>query len=315
MSTGSRPINRILVADDLARADKYRPTAALLLAADTAAALNAELHLIHAYNIPEFPVPSEAMSLVEIPYLDEMAQALEAEATIVRAEHPGLKIHTSVEKGPSVDVILRALTQQDCMLVVIGTHARRGLKRAVLGSVAEEVIRRSLVPALSISPHVELLPRYRPRKILVPLDLSEPSPQITKVALEMARAFDAEVELLTIIEEWIYPVVQSASLLAGGFVMPLEREVEELANTRDQQLREVLKPMIAAGVRANMRLIERAPAVGGAIVREASQCRADLIILGHQHVSRLKYALLGSVSRYVIREAHCPVLAVPPLSA
>ena len=38
-------------------------------------------------------------------------------------------------------------------LIVIGTHGRRGISRALLGSVAEKVVRMSSVPVLSVRPH------------------------------------------------------------------------------------------------------------------------------------------------------------------
>ena len=52
--------------------------------------------------------------------------------------------------GRVADTILREIKNTGCDLVVIGTHGRRGLRRALLGSDAESVLRESPVPVLLV---------------------------------------------------------------------------------------------------------------------------------------------------------------------
>ena len=52
--------------------------------------------------------------------------------------------------GPAADTIVREARKQRADLIVLGTHGRRGLRRAVLGSDAEQVVRRSPVPVLLV---------------------------------------------------------------------------------------------------------------------------------------------------------------------
>lgn len=314
METETKPFSRILVADDLQRENKADPGIELKLASSIAEPLHSEIRLVHTYKVPELTVPAEAMSLIEGPFVEAMTEALDEEAEAVTQQKPQLKIVPRLEKGDPVHTILNDIKELGCELAVVGTHARHGMRRAVLGSVAEEIIRLSPVPVLSVNPHTDIKQGYRPTRILVPLDMSETGTRVTEAAARFAKAFSAQLVLANVIEEWVYPVVQSASLLAGGFVMPLERDLQELANLRDTQLREILAPIVAGGVQAQVKLIERAASVGGAIVDEAKSGGYDLIIMGHRHASRIEYAVLGSVSRYVIREAHCPVLTVPPLA-
>lgn len=308
-------IARILVADDLEYGDdggeRRVPSAQLRVAADLAGPLHSSISLVHAYDLPEIVPLPPSVAVLEGPYVAELKRALDDESSQLREDRPALDIVPSVEKGDAVAVLLADIARLGCDLVVVGTHGRRGLQRVVLGSVAEEVIRRAPIPALSLNPMSAPEPQYRPSRILVALDFSASMHGVLDAAAKFARAFGAALVLATVIEEWVYPVVQSASLLAGGFVMPLERDLREYANLRDEQLRELAAPLVASGLRVETRLIERAPSVSAALLGEARASQCDLVVVGHRHASRLEYALLGSVSRNVIRDASCPVLAVP----
>ena len=55
-----------------------------------------------------------------------------------------------IRTGEVVDEIIAAIQAFEADLVVIPTHGRRGLKRVVLGSVAERIVRESPVPVLTL---------------------------------------------------------------------------------------------------------------------------------------------------------------------
>jgi nucleotide-binding universal stress UspA family protein len=60
----------------------------------------------------------------------------------------GLLVETACEIGPAVDSILAVVKPGD--VIVISSHGRSGLRRAVLGSVAETILHRSKVPVLVV---------------------------------------------------------------------------------------------------------------------------------------------------------------------
>lgn len=62
----------------------------------------------------------------------------------------GLAVELEFASGAVVATILRAVETVAADLVVMGTHGRRGLAHALLGSVAEQVLRRSPVPVLTV---------------------------------------------------------------------------------------------------------------------------------------------------------------------
>jgi nucleotide-binding universal stress UspA family protein len=85
-------------------------------------------------NTPYIPAPEYAH------FLEESARsALRDEAA--RLQGKGRAIETLLEVGAAWEQIIEAAKRLDAGLIVIGTHGRRGLPRAILGSVAERVVR------------------------------------------------------------------------------------------------------------------------------------------------------------------------------
>ena len=59
-------------------------------------------------------------------------------------------METVLIEGNAAREILRVAEEHHCSLIVLGTHGRTGLSRVLLGSVAEEVIRHSRIPVLTV---------------------------------------------------------------------------------------------------------------------------------------------------------------------
>ncbi len=110
--------------------------------------------LARQYRVPLFvlhvaapPVvgPDEAMS-PSSEYLREERQRLER----MQSPFPGVQIHWQLVEGDPAEEILRAAEELPCNLIVLGSHGRTGLARLLMGSVAEEVVRRAEQPVLVI---------------------------------------------------------------------------------------------------------------------------------------------------------------------
>ncbi len=70
----------------------------------------------------------------------------------VKAQAPALRIHCLLRQGVPFDQILGVARRLRCDLIVLATHGRTGLRHMVLGSVAENVVRRAPCPVLSVRP-------------------------------------------------------------------------------------------------------------------------------------------------------------------
>lgn len=79
------------------------------------------------------------------------------DAVVRVGEHADVTVVPAIEVGVTHQVITQYATDHDVDLVVMGTHGRSGLPRAVLGSVTERVVRVSTVPVLTVS-HGEASP-------------------------------------------------------------------------------------------------------------------------------------------------------------
>ncbi len=97
--------------------------------------------------------PSSPLSFEEyVADADRRAQISLKSTAAALAEESGLDVEAMVVAGEPVDVILAVAGRPDVERIVMGTHARRGLRRLVLGSVAERVIAKATVPVLVVPP-------------------------------------------------------------------------------------------------------------------------------------------------------------------
>jgi nucleotide-binding universal stress UspA family protein len=142
-------IKKILVPVDFTESSNH----ALYYAVDLAVALGAAVSLLHVF---EPPVYSMADAVIVAPpemvaeISDKAQQMLDSTMNSHRKRCPG--ISGSVVKGAAWEEIGRVAVEQNADLIVMGTHGRRGLSRAILGSVAERVVRTSKVPVLTVGP-------------------------------------------------------------------------------------------------------------------------------------------------------------------
>ena len=73
-----------------------------------------------------------------------------AEAQVARAHAAGATAESLVVEGTPADALLEVAAERGADLIAIGTHGRRGLRRLLVGSVAESVVRRSPVPVVVV---------------------------------------------------------------------------------------------------------------------------------------------------------------------
>ncbi len=128
--------------------------AAMEVAVDLARRMGARLTLLHAYPVPGYTFPDG--SVVASP---RMLQEMAEQATRHLAEWqkqaqelgaPTVDIHTAVGE-PATEIVAWAKEQKQDLLV-LGTHGRTGIEHALMGSVAERVVRRARCPVLTVHP-------------------------------------------------------------------------------------------------------------------------------------------------------------------
>lgn len=133
----------IVVATDFGESSQR----AEALAVSLAKKLAAKLTVLHVWSIP-LPAYAEGLSwptdMIEAAARDALAR------THARLQDMHPNTDAVLATGPVADRILETAQERGGDLIVIGTHGRRGLVRAFLGSVAERVVRLSPVPVLTV---------------------------------------------------------------------------------------------------------------------------------------------------------------------
>ncbi|MBI4423605.1 MAG: universal stress protein [Elusimicrobia bacterium] len=210
--------------------------------------------------------------------------ALQAEEAAMRwiHERTGAEAPLHRRDGDPAHAIARFAEEGGFDLIVMGTRGRAGFARALGGSIAESVVRRSKVPTL-----VVLHPRRRFNSVLAPVSLQPHSLPGARAAAEVAEQFGARLCVLSVIESPVSP---------GPEALDAVRE-------RQRSLLASIRPSFGCSARV---------ALGGRveeILREAG--RHDLVVLV-SHIRRpLRDRLAGTTAERVLRRSPAPVLALP----
>jgi nucleotide-binding universal stress UspA family protein len=140
------------------------------------------------------------------------------------------------------------------------------------------------------------------KKILVPLDFSPHSGQALQFAIDLARRYEASLDLL-----YVYQTVTYA--LPEGYILVTPDQLNEILSHLDKQLSAAKQEAVAAGIaQVGSTVVQGYPI--NEILHRANEGKADMIVMGTHGRTGIKRAVLGSVAENVLRAASCPVLVV-----
>lgn len=125
--------------------------AALALAIELAMEHGAEIHLVHAYELPAAVTMAYGVAIPQAVWDGVQQAALgRLEEGRKRVEAAGAKATTHLATAPAADAIAHAAQSFGADLIVMGTRGLTGLKHVLLGSVAERTIRTAPCPVLTV---------------------------------------------------------------------------------------------------------------------------------------------------------------------
>src|SRR5260370_26325601 len=147
----------------------------------------------------------------------------------------GIEHEVMIGEGNIWEVISNLIKEKEIDLIVLGTRGRTGLGKALLGSVAEEILRQAPCPVLTVGPHVTARPYVngqpeeaaKLREILCATDLATDFPAAALYAISLAQENQAHLALLHVIER----------RKTGELVHPAE-----LADSDLRKLRQLVPP-------------------------------------------------------------------------
>ena len=252
-------------------------------------------------------LPMEFNSPLQEHYKNIALKAIESR--LKNAQLPGLlpaKIlvqPTSTIRG-SVARISHYCKSNDIDLIAVGTHARSGLQRTVLGSFAESLLIYSKTPVFIVNPESKVKNNFT--HILFPTDLHTKSLRVFSKMLKTAKDLGAKVTLLHCIPRPIEAVFQSGVyLFSGGWVpagLYLEKD-EEKQKKIAQKWIGVAKKL---GVPLELVLDTSSMSIVDSILRHSQSLGVSMIAMPAQS-GAIASTLIGSYTRQIVRNASCPV--------
>lgn len=227
-------------------------------------------------------------------HAEEMVRDLDSSGRLQGVRHVVL-----IREGEPAETLRRTILDYDIDLIVLGTRGRTGMKKLLLGSVAEALVLQAPCPVLSIAPRctVDIAWDGTFRNILCATDLSPDSRAASDYALSLAREHQAQFTLLHIPESIVAGTQDGKALLTEAF----RRRLEELAPDGGGECHDV-------------KLVVKSGAPATRILEVMAERQADLIVLGTRPTNDSDERLPGSTAYPVISNASCPVLSVPAIS-
>ncbi len=220
---------------------------------------------------------------------------------------PGVALDAVVREGFPATEIDAFAREMNADLVVLGTHGRSGVERLLLGSVAERVLRRVPCPVLTVpARQPDAVPATAPvfKRIVCPIDFSEPSMLALEYALSLARESDACLTILHVASFSFEPPmfeVQDPGMSLAEFRRRTTADLEA-------KLRATVPA--DAGDYCRIDTMLTTGNAGKEVVRVAVERHADLIVMGVHGRGAVDLTLFGSTTHHVVRAASCPVLTI-----
>jgi len=292
----------ILVAHDFSEGSKN----ALDYGVEFAIENRAELHFLHVEvlhddsNVPVEPKKTKAQLLREELRAD-ILKSIEKQG-YEYSDLAAIK-YAVLREVAAAPAIVEYCKNYNIDVVVMGTHGRRGLKRKILGSVAEEVVRQAPCTVFTIREELKFESLADSMtKIAVPFDFSEHAHQALAYAKEMAASFMSKLDIIHVIEEKLHPAFYSATVAS---IYDLEPDINERIIS---EMENVYTELGGSDVEAEFHVLYGHPVKE--IVTHVEENKHDLIIISSHGLSGIERAVLGSVTERVVRQAPCPVMTL-----
>ena len=280
-------------------------------AADLAQKTHSELHVVHAFGIDPVgpPVYPEATDLQSVEYEAETEEGqriseqrarevLQEEVEKVRSAG-GTVAGEHLIEGRVAPGIVGLAEEIGAGLVVVGSRGRGGIRRALMGSVSDSVVRHAHCPVLVVRDGGRERD-YLPGRILLAVDGSAEASAAARTAAELADHTDSELHVVHVGE--VRPVSH-----------PERRGYRARYDELQEQARRLLKEQVdevnsAGGTVSRAHLRMGRP--DEEIVVLGEEIGAGFIVTGSRGLGGMRRALMGSASDSIVRHAHCPVLVV-----
>ncbi|ELZ24731.1 universal stress protein [Natrinema limicola] len=260
---------------------------------------------VHAISVVDTNAASGLLSSgsVRREFMSQLEDGAEHAVETVETMADGSSaVQTAVLRGEPKKKILAYATDIDAELIVMGTHGRSGVSRFVAGSVTEHVVRRAEIPVLTVRANERTEPADGYDEILVPTDGSDAAGAAVDHGLELARAADARVHAVTVLD--------TGDMAASPTLTPPTEVLKQLETERQNATDEIAARAREDGLAATSTVLEGQPE--RELLEYIDDHEIDLVVMGTHGRSGIDRLLLGSTTERLLRHASTPILAVTP---
>jgi nucleotide-binding universal stress UspA family protein len=207
----------------------------------------------------------------------------------------GIEHQLLVKSGDVWPVLAQMISEHGVDLVVAGTRGRTGVRKIILGSVAEDIFRQSPCPVLTVGPNIsDQDPQIGPERILTATGFAPHSLLAVRYAVLLAQDLHSSLALLHVVTD---PRQVNAE------------EKERLRKEREDRLRALIPGDVHLASPSGY-FVEFGSATEK-ILATASEWKANLIVLGLRHVEESSRGESTWARAYeIVRQASCPVMTI-----
>lgn len=286
-------LNNLLIASDFSKHADW----ALQRAIDLATSNQAHIHLLHVVTSPLSSIAQSTDSELQSNFLSAEKEIEEKLLQKLKDNHHKLFTNSAVVLGRAADEVVRYAHENHCELIIVGAHGHYYINDYVLGTTSGSIMRQSHVPVLLIKKE----PNFVYKRILIAIDCSEASKEAVQFAFHCFP--NATFQLVHIVDVYY-----------RQFLEPLDRE--ELSQ-QHPKIKNIIKKLdtFLSKCQVDKSKFEKKIIAGyyaDAIIEQANQWNADLLVFGTQGKSKLHYLLMGSVAKRILHLSSVDMLSVPP---
>ncbi len=274
----------------------------ILLAVDSSPASEIAVHEVAARPWP----PVSAVHVVTVMEGESDPDAIKlVQHAVAHLRGRGIEATPVLFSGDPKTLLLDHALEMRADFVVVGSHGAGAVKRFFLGSIAEDLVRSAPCSVEIVRAAGRTDASRGAMRVLLATDGSKSSEIAARSISQRPWPAGTEVRLLSVVE-YALPTVQ-VTLEPPLNVEEME-SLREIAMKRSQDAITAAEEILAgAGVQTSESISVLVESPKEAILEEASQWGADLIVVGSHGYSGITHLLLGSVSEAVAMNALCSV--------
>jgi len=237
----------------------------------------------HRELASSFSIFGHIKDLIKKPYEKAIEEAKDM------AEEIGVSIKTILEEGDPAEKIIEISKKENCDLIVTGRRGLTVFERIFIGSTAHKVIDESPVDVL-IVPKIPRDGKIDFKRLLATTDTSEFGNKAVKKAGLIAKTYNGELGVISVIKLPVEPVID------------LQEVLETLKKDLESHLLSLTEEFAKEGIKVEVFVKFGEPYKE--VIETAKEIDATTIVIGESRKT------LGSVGEKIIANSFCPVLIV-----